>query len=546
MAYKKEIDENFRFLILAVRSQLQDALNFLDDTGTVSNENFFARDDYIDNLKGVIETKCFSQIHYSGEPEKKTVDLIKAVIVITTNLERIADYSVNMIGQMHHLHDTSFIRKYDYREFFDIILESVDLIYKAAISKDLQDGLHICKSELTIDSLYKEVFQELLAELKTGKNTEDLLTTIFIFRYLERMGDCLLNVGEAIISSAMGEKFKFDQFEALEESIQRAQIEASISDFTFDSIWETRSGCRIARVRTKNGNGSTIAAIFKEGQLKKLEDEKNNIEKWQEIIPGLPPRIYSFKPRGENASILLEYIDGNTLEDLLLSNNPEGVKKSLGLIKKTLNEVYESTRKMEPVNARPSNQLLERIREVHEVHPDYKFETRQIGSIETPSFDEMLKRLSEIDESIYSPFTVFIHGDFNIDNIILDKNKDTIHFIDLHRSKNFDYVQDISVFMVSTFRLPVKDDMVRNLMNLATDEIYRFGAEFAQRNNDTTFEARLTLGLIRSFTSSTRFELKEEFAKTMYLRAIYLIEKMLSHEGKPWEEFRLPSASLVY
>jgi hypothetical protein len=31
----------------------------------------------------------------------------------------------------------------------------------------------------------------------------------------------------------------------------------------------------------------------------------------------------------------------------------------------------------------------------------------------------------------------------------------------------------------------------------------------------------------------------------MFLRALFLLEKLLDHDGRPWEDFRLPQLALV-
>ncbi len=69
---------------------------------------------------------------------------------------------------------------------------------------------------------------------------------------------------------------------------------------------------------------------------------------------------------------------------------------------------------------------------------------------------------------------------------------------------------------------------------------------FAEENEDATFEARLTLALARSFYTSCRFELNYNFAREMYMRAVFLLEKITAHKGQPWEEFRLPEDILFY
>jgi hypothetical protein len=65
-------------------------------------------------------------------------------------------------------------------------------------------------------------------------------------------------------------------------------------------------------------------------------------------------------------------------------------------------------------------------------------------------------------------------------------------------------------------------------------------------NGDHLFQPRMALALARSFFTSTRFELNVSFAKEMFLRARYLLERIAAHEGKAWHEFQLPSTILHF
>ena len=134
----------------------------------------------------------------------------------------------------------------------------------------------------------------------------------------------------------------------------------------------------------------------------------------------------------------------------------------------------------------------------------------------------------------------------NINNILYDHVTQKIHYIDLHRSRQADPLQDISVLLVSHFRLPVFDPELRNRLNQTALGLYHFAKSYAEKNNDTCFMARLGLGLLRSFISSVRFELNPGFAKHMYFRGVYLLNKLLAHQGRPWEEFVLPENAIIY
>jgi 5-methylthioribose kinase len=178
--------------------------------------------------------------------------------------------------------------------------------------------------------------------------------------------------------------------------------------------------------------------------------------------------------------------------------------------------------------------------DVYDVHPGLASPTRFISTLKQPSLEERLVQAAALGNQLFAPFSVFIHGDFNIDNIIYNEQEDRITYIDPHRSAYSDYVQDVSVFLVSNYRIPVLEPEIRERQILVISDFYAFSKHFAEQNNDPTFDARLALGVSRSFISSTRFILKESFAKEMYMRGTYLLDKLLDHEGKPWASFRMP------
>ncbi len=90
------------------------------------------------------------------------------------------------------------------------------------------------------------------------------------------------------------------------------------------------------------------------------------------------------------------------------------------------------------------------------------------------------------------------------------------------------------------------DQALRQRPNRVIAHFLDFAREFAAAHGDDTFEARLALGVIRSFVTSTRFEFNREFAKDMFLRGVYLMNRILAHAGSPWAEFRLPDRVLYY
>lgn len=531
-------------MILEVSRQIENTEKALLNPNKKLVESIESRDDYIDNLKSVIENKCFSAIHKRDAVEKRTVDLLRAVNTIGSNLERIADFAVNIVSQMEYLQKPKFIKRYRPEKFFEEVNQALSVTYQAVMKQDVALAFNICRSELTLDLLYKLQFDRILTELRSGRETENLITSHLILRYLERMGDSLMNIGEAIIFAAVGEKFKIHQYEALKETLVQSGMEAPMSEVEFHSIWGTRSGCRIGKVdAVKNDKGEdkqvTGGLIFKEGNRKKMLLEKENIEHWEALMPGLPPQVVAHKEEGNQASLLIEYLGGCTYQDVVLSGATSVLQNAAFLIEQTLMDVWEYTRAEAPTHADFVSQIRSRMDDVVRLHPNLPCHPKILAGVQVDSLEQKLDILEGIQEQLPAPYTVYIHGDYNINNIVYDHEQQRIHYIDLHRSKMSDPLQDISVFLVSNFRLPVFDQTLRSRLNWAAVKMFRFAEQYAIEHGDACFHARLSLGLVRSFITSTRFELNPRFAKEMYMRGNYVLDRLIQHQGSNWEDFRI-------
>ncbi|MBF0529392.1 MAG: phosphotransferase [Deltaproteobacteria bacterium] len=542
-----DITDNLRFMVHDVTVQVDQARQFFNSPSHDLAEKVTSRDNYIDTLKGLIQEKVYAHLTSLRPDDKLLIDFLRAVITITGNLERIADFSVNMLRQASHLSDIAFIRGFDYEPFFQEVHSGLEHIRPALDQREIGLAFKICQCEFNLDELYGDNFKRILDGLQNDGPTGNLITTLLILHYLERMGDSLLNIGEAIVFALTGENLKIHQFNALRESLSTSGLEIPLSKVQVDSIWGNRSGCRIGIVNEKAITPSAQPVLFKHGSIKKLRKEKENIEKWDKIRPGLPPRIHGFvEVQNNEGSILLEFLPGYTFEDILLNTETTVIRDALFILEDTLEQVWHANLIAKPVQADFVRQISDRQQSIFTVHPDFLSSPRQIGLLNIPSFEDLLNTVSNLQQELIAPFSVFIHGDFNVNNIIYDANFRRIHFIDLHRSDYADYVQDISVFLVSIYRLPVFEPLIRGTLNHTIVHFFEFAKSFAKTHGDSTFEARLALGLGRSFFTSTRFTLNQKFAKKMYLLSSFLLERLVEHHGRPWEEFAVPFEALIY
>jgi len=529
MRLHEGIEENLRFLIIEVEKQLQRTGAYLRNPSTGSLAKIVDGDDYIDNLKAIIQSKSFGAAA-EGAHGQERIALLRTYEVIASNLERIADFCEKIIVQVGYIDRPGVYAKYDFTDFLLEVLAGVGLIEQAVFQHDVQVALGICRTEHTIDQMYAKVFKRILTELQSGASdsTQSLVTLLFIAHYMERMGDSLLNIGESILSSHLGERIKIGQLRALEDSLELTELSSHLGHLSLKAMGETKSGARVNSLlsREQNGKGSPLrSVIFKEGKTRKLVEERDSIARWEQLMPGLAPKIYSFHDGGEDGAILFEYLPGVTFESLLLNKPLAEVTRALDSIQTKLLEVWSRTHRPEPVAPRFLQQLSARFDDVLAVHPEFKQGDARIGDKTVASFSSLVDELLGYDLSLHAPFSVFIHGDFNVDNVIYDPSDHSVRFIDLHRSRMMDYTQDVSVFLVSHFRLQYLETPVRRRINATSLRFHDFAREHARRIGDTSFDQRLALGVARSLATSTRFVLDRELARSMFLRARYVLER---------------------
>ncbi len=542
----EEVRENFRFIVSEVTAQVELTRRFFNEPSRELMEKISSRDDYIDNLKSVIEEQSFGRLMDPRGIERGKVVEIRALNTITANLERIADFAVNILGQIGHLSTLESSHPLDFAPFFEEVLVGLNAVVRAFDDRNANKAFRICQCEFNLDQLHAQTFSRVLSELEQSEHRSDLVTVLFISHYLERMGDCLLNIGEALIFVLVGEKMKIRQYQALSDTLAASGLEASVGQVEFESIWGTRGGCRIGTVQNPRPESSR-PVLFKQGSKRKLGKEKENLEVWEQLAPGLPPKVWAFQDASEgDGSILLEYLPGCTMQDLIINGDETNLELSAHLLEAILGKVWWATK--EPNCQRPDfvGQIRSRQEAVYRLHPELETKPLAIGNLRLPSFDDLLEALESLEPELTAPYAVRIHGDLNLNNVIFDPMAQGLHFIDLHRSAMADCAQDISVFLISNFRLPVFEPVVRRRINRVMGRFLSFALGFAKGVGDTAFQARLALGLGRSLFSSTRFEMNPGFAREMHLRAVYLLQRVVAHQGKDWSRFQLPRQTLVY
>jgi phosphate uptake regulator len=531
------IVDNLQFLCAEVGAQVDTLRDYLAVPSVGLARRINDRAGYSSNLKRRIHDSCVERLGCGGIEDTKTV-VLRGMEQVSTHLEQIAGLCRECVKQMELVNDTDHIETGIYAPMLKRIRRGIDLVRPAVISDDSRLAFKISQIEDRIDRDYQSLLHQYTEALRKSRKTEDLIRALFIAHSIEQMGDMLRGISEAILSANLGQTVDFDRYHALRESIGHLQAEEEMSSLHVATVAETRSGSRITGIGKESGDDRFVA-IFKDGEKRKLKEERDGVASWHEIYPGLAPRILSYKKRGRSAALLIEHLPGQTVEQILLRESSSVLQGAVEQLDETLRSVWRETRKDRQVDTDFMRQLQSRIAEVYRIHPEFCHSAIDVCGVEIPPLETLIASAEECERALAAPFSVYIHGDFNLDNIIYDSVERRINFVDLHRSRHADYVQDVSVFMVSNYRLQIFDQAQRRrIMRLAT-VFYRRVRSYADEVGDSTFDIRLALGLARSFITSTRFILDKSLARRMLLRGRFLIQQVLSVDPGKSDQFRL-------
>ena len=539
MGISKNIRNNLRFLIAEVGSQVSNLQAYLGNPSASVARRILDRSGYAYNLMLRIHDSCHNQVIKAAESGTDAASL-RAIESIATDLERITGLCRESIEQLDQLQNRRCPGAGTCKFMLGKVATGLDRIEYAIRRNDTGLGLKIGRIKPCLDKSTRKLVKKYTAGLKRKKHTEDLVAGLFLVHGIEQMGDAMLNISEAIISANLGQPINIDRYRSMRASMQQLDVAIDGSELVAETIAETRSGSGISAISASGQEDAGYVAIYKDGKKRKLREERRGLVNWQEIFPGLVPRVLSYRKRGQSASLLIEHLAGLTFEQILLHEPTRLLRETQKQLNRTLGKVWRETLTRTPVSAAYMRQLSRRLEDVYTIHPEFRQQDSRICGTPLPSFGTLLKQANRLEAGIRAPFSVYIHGDFNVDNIIYDPLDRKINFIDLHRSRYMDYVQDVSVFMVSNYRLQVFDAPLRRRIMMLTREFYRFAADFARKSGDETFELRLAFGLARSFATSTRFILDKSLSRAMFLRARYLLEQLLTANLKDPAAFRVP------
>ncbi len=168
-------------------------------------------DNDIDNLESEINHFAI-WLMAKEQPVARDLRVVIGVIKISSEIERVADFAVNIAKATIKIGKTpSLLNLTQLEKMKEISIDMLKKAIKSFIEEDIVLAKEISKLEDEVDDYYLETYKKLTAYLSEHpEETNQLVQLLFINRYLERTADHITNMAESTGYLIKGKIYDFN------------------------------------------------------------------------------------------------------------------------------------------------------------------------------------------------------------------------------------------------------------------------------------------------------------------------------------------------
>jgi len=198
--YEKELKGVFDNLVLMCRhieAAIEKCVKALTDRDAELAKEVYDEDDLIDQMERDIERSCL-KILMMEHPVASDFREVTAALKMITDLERIGDQARDIAEITTQFGDGEYIKMLVHiPKMADIIIQMVKDGVHAYINRDLELARSLDVTDDKVDALFNIVMAELTVLIKKNPDyAEQAILFMMITKYLERIGDHAVNIGE--------------------------------------------------------------------------------------------------------------------------------------------------------------------------------------------------------------------------------------------------------------------------------------------------------------------------------------------------------------
>ena len=159
--------------------------------------NILEQDRVVKDMEKSIESRCLSLIT-KQHPIARDLRTVSASLKVVTDIKRVGDIVTDMAELILRLQmkDVS-----TYSENLPLMIKETKALLHSAVGaflrRNQEEAENVIAGDDKVDDLFNKVKDDLVAHLKEGTaNADDCIDILMIAKYLEKIGDHAVNVGE--------------------------------------------------------------------------------------------------------------------------------------------------------------------------------------------------------------------------------------------------------------------------------------------------------------------------------------------------------------
>ncbi len=198
--YETELSTVFNKLIKMCRGveiAIEKAINSLSHRNEELAKEVIQEDKNIDDQEHEIEQDCL-KILLLEHPVASDFREVSAALKMITDLERIGDQAADISEITFQFGAEDFIKEPEHiREMAKYAIEMVKDSVLSYINRDLDLARSLDHRDDKVDKLFRQIKDDLVALIqKDGKNADQAILFMMVAKYIERIADHAVNIGE--------------------------------------------------------------------------------------------------------------------------------------------------------------------------------------------------------------------------------------------------------------------------------------------------------------------------------------------------------------
>lgn len=193
----EEINQKLLLMQKKVISVIQESINALLNKDSLLIEDTFRKEKEIDSLERDIEQECL-KILLMEHPVAGDFREVSAALKMITDLERIGDNARDICEIALQFNGKTYIKRLEHiPEMAKNAIAMVKDSVQSYIDQDLELARGLDKRDDRVDDLFEIVKKDLILLIKLDSSSaDDVIMILMIAKYLERIADHAVNIGE--------------------------------------------------------------------------------------------------------------------------------------------------------------------------------------------------------------------------------------------------------------------------------------------------------------------------------------------------------------